>query len=523
MGLVLAIVFGAANAYLGLKVGMTVSASIPAAVVSMGVLRLLFRRGSILECNMSQTIGSAGESVAAGAVFTLPTLFLWAAEGRCAAPDVGMITLVSVLGGTLGVLFMVPLRRALLERGRDQLPFPEGSACADVLRAGERQAKGAGAVLTGFGCGAVLVPALNAIHLSFSPALLGVGWIVGLRAGVLMVAGSVLSHLLLVPLAAWHFGCSDEVAWSEHVKFVGVGAIATAGLLSLAKSVPTLFASLSGRTAAPAAEASSERDLPRAVVWGGLAVLMLAVWLLPQIPVGFLGAVLIVVFGFFFTWVAARTCGLIGSSNSPVSGMTIATLLFAVPVMKMLPGGESAVFTGVMTVGAIVCLVCSIAGDTAQDLKTGLLVGASPWRQQAGEILGVVASSLAIGGTIHLMNAAWGFGGAALPAPQATLMKSIVECSYGGALPWSHLALGALIPLVAFAFRLPAMAVSLGTYLPFSSMVTVFVGSLVRTFALRAAVDGREATEKTGTLLSAGVIAGEGIAGIVVALVLVLC
>ena len=520
MGLVLAVVFGAANAYLGLKVGMTVSASIPAAVVSMGVLRLMFRRGSILECNISQTIGSAGESVAAGAVFTMPALFLWAGEGRCAVPDVGTIALVSMLGGTLGVLFMVPLRRALLERGRNQLPFPEGTACADVLRAGDRQAKGAGAVLTGFGCGAALVPALNWLHFSFSPALLGVGWIVGLRAGALMVAGSILSHWLLVPFAAWHFGCSNEVAWSGHVKFVGVGAIAMAGLISLAKSVPTLFSSLTERTSALAS--ASERDLPKSVVWGGLAVLLAATWLLPQIPVGFVGAVLVVVFGFFFTWVAARTCGLIGSSNSPVSGMTIATLLFAVPVMRMLPGGESAVFTGVMTVGSIVCLVCSIAGDTAQDLQTGALVGASPWRQQLGEILGVIASSLAIGGTIHLMNAAWSFGGEALPAPQATLMKSIVECAYGGALPWSHLALGAAIPLLALAFRLPAMAVSLGTYLPFSSMFTVFIGSVVRTLVLRACGDGREVTEKTGTLLSAGVIAGEGVAGIIVALVLVL-
>lgn len=524
MGVVLAVVFGAANAYLGLKVGMTVSASIPAAVVSMGVLRLLFRRGSVLESNLSQTIGSAGESVAAGAVFTLPALFLWAGEGRCALPDAWMVSLVSLVGGLLGVFFMIPIRKALIAGGRENLPFPEGTACADVLHAGDGGGKGARAGIAGFGAGAMLTPALSFLHVPLSPALLGVGWIVGPRIGALMVSGSALARFALVPIAAHVCSCDLSTAWSAHVKFVAVGAIATAGFISLFRSLPTLLESMAhrkGRDNGNLPEAE-HRDLPPLVVWGGVLVLVVTAALVTQIPVGFVGASLIAVLGFFFATVAARICGLIGSSNSPVAGMTIATLLFAVPFLRLLPGGEGAFLAGTITVGSVICLICSIAGDTAQDLKTGALVGATPRVQQLGEVVGVVASSLAIGLVIKLMHAAWGFGSEAAPAPQAMLMKSIVECAYGGALPWGHLAIGAGLSLVALALRVPVMAFALGTYLPFGTMLTVFVGGLIRTAALRKAAD-RTAREKAGTLLSAGVIAGEGLAGIALALIAVCC
>ena len=529
LGVVLAVVFGAANAYLGLRVGLTVSASVPAAVVSMAVLRFVLRRDSILENNMVQTIGSAGESLAAGAIFTLPALYLWAEERPAdfSAPELLFVTLIALAGGLLGVLLMVPLRRPLIVEDKS-LTYPEGVACADVLKAGEAGAQHARNVFVGLGAGAVVkavtgglkwIPesflwpvrgVCGAIGFDVSPALLGVGYIVGPRVSTLLFGGALFGWMVLLPVLAvalpdagsvWDVQ-SAKAIWKNYVRYVGVGAIAMGGFLSLMRS--------SGAE-------GGDRDLPMKLVAGGIVCVVLFIWLVPAVPVSFLGAVLIALFGFFFATVSARMVGLVGSSNNPVSGMTIATLVVATLVLRETGMVGAAGMVAAIAIGSVVCIVAAIAGDTAQDLKTGRILGATPWKQQVGEIVGVVASALAIGGVLILLHRAWRFGSDAISAPQAMMMKSIVEGIMGGGLPWGLIAGGAVLAVVLALFRVPVMPVAIGMYLPVGLGVTMFAGGL-----LRGAVDRRRgeasAGEDTGTLLSAGLIAGEGLCGIALAI-----
>ena len=376
IGIVLAVVFGAANAYLGLRVGMTVSASIPAAVISMGVLRIILKRNSILESNLVQTIGSAGESLAAGAIFTMPALFLWAAAGLCEMPALSEITLIAFCGGVLGVLFMIPLRNALIVKEHATLLYPEGRACADVLLAGEEGGSEASAVFKGMGLAAffkLLVDGFKVIPsdiaLAFEnfkgeigaevyPALIGVGYIVGARVSAYMVAGSLVGWMVLIPLIClfgadtWLYPAPSgttvgslyaqggaSAIWSSYVRYIGAGAIATGGMISLLKTLPliitTFRASLKSlRGGHEAGSLRTEQDLPMQTVLAGIAVMIAVIWWAPPIPVNFMGAVLIAVFGFFFATVSSRMVGLIGSSNNPVSGMAIATLLIATVCIK---------------------------------------------------------------------------------------------------------------------------------------------------------------------------------------------
>lgn len=523
-GMALAVVFGAANAYLGLKVGMTVSASIPAAVISLGVMRFVFRRRGVLESNLVQTIGSAGESIAAGAVFTLPAVFLWHREGLCGAPDIVQMTLLSFVGGSLGVLFMVPLRKSLVARDDSGLVFPEGRACADVLKTGEGSG-GAGKVFAGLGFGSVYVLLLDGLRLvpsalektfaSFNgslglspyPALAGVGYIVGPAVGLCLVAGSFLSRMVLVPVYTWCGDLPAENVWPDRVKFVAVGAIATAGVISLGKAVVSMAAAWRRRKAAQSG-GDAARDLSlRTVIVGSAALLLLAA-VAPAVPFGLGGAALIAVFGFLFSVVAVRITGIVGSSNSPVSGMTIATLLAVTALMKLTEGAGIAAEIAALAVGSVVCGITSISGDTAQDLMTGRLVGANPRAQQIGELVGVAVSSLAIGAVLYLLDSAWGLGSARLPAPQANLMKTVVEGVMAGGLPWDAIGVGAAIVVVLAFCRVPTMSFALGMYLPMTTMAAVFAGSLLR-FGVRNATPG--------TLFSAGLVAGEGLAGLVLA------
>ena len=550
LGVLLAVVFGAANAYLGLRVGLTVSASVPAAVISMGVLRFVLRRDSILENNMVQTIGSAGESLAAGAIFTMPALYLWAQEGVCSVPDMLQLTLVALAGGVLGVLVMVPLRRPLIVEEERTLVYPEGRACADVLRAGEGGAKRAGKVFLGLGVAALVklatdlfgwIPATfswscakirGALGFDVSPALLGVGYVVGWKVSLLLFAGSLLGWLVLIPLfciwkpeaaALWEDGGARAV-WSAYVRYVGAGAIATGGFISLVRSAPLFLRtfhrgqSLENGGACPTSpvRTSEDRDLPLGRVGAGVVAVVLLVWLVPAIPVGFTGALLTALFGFFFAAVSARMVGLVGSSNNPVSGMTIATLVVASLVLKATGTAGAAGMVAAIAVGSIVCIVAAIAGDTAQDLKTGRILGATPWKQQVGELVGVTASALAIGGVLWLLHRAWGFGSDQISAPQATLMKVIVEGIMGGGLPWKLLAAGAGIAVVLCLCRVPVMPFAIGLYLPVGVNATIFAGGLIRLFCDRRA-GTRPEGEDPGTLLSAGLIAGEGLCGILLA------
>lgn len=563
MGCILAVIFGAANAYLGLRVGMTVSASIPAAVISMGVIRVILRRNSILESNMVQTIGSAGESLAAGAIFTMPALFLWAEEGLTSKPGIVEITLIALCGGILGVLFMVPLRNALIVKEHATLLYPEGTACADVLLAGEEGGANASTVFSGMGLAAIfkfvvdglkLLPAdVSAAFKSFKgeigmevyPALLGVGYIVGPKIASYMFTGSLIGWMVIIPLIClfgpdtWMYPAAEGTTiaqlyanggaaaiWSTYVKYIGAGAIATGGIISLIKSLPLIVTTFrdSMKSMKGSKNTSTERtaqDLPMQFILLGVVAMVFIIWVVPAIPVTLLGAVIIVVFGFFFATVSSRMVGLVGSSNNPVSGMAIATLLIATFAIKS--SGKTGIdgMTAAIAVGSVICIIAAIAGDTSQDLKTGYLLGATPKKQQMGEMLGVVVSGLAIGGVLYLLDAAWGYGTAEIPAPQAQLMKMIVEGIMGGNLPWGLVFVGVFLAICLEILRIPVMPFAIGLYLPIYLNATIMIGGIVRGLLdSRKGVDEKTKTAQAtdGTLYCAGMIAGEGLVGILLAI-----
>ena len=563
MGMLLAVIFGAANAYLGLRVGMTVSASIPAAVISMGVIRVIMKRNSILESNMVQTIGSAGESLAAGAIFTMPALFLWAEEGLCDMPSLVEITLIALCGGVLGVLFMVPLRNALIVKEHETLLYPEGTACADVLLAGEEGGANASTVFSGMGLAAAFKFVVDGLKVlpsdvafafkSFKgevgmevyPALLGVGYIVGPQIASYMFVGSLIGWMVIIPLIClfgpdtWLYPAdvgktiADLYAaggaakiWSTYVKYIGAGAIATGGMISLIKSLPLIITTFrdsikSMKGGKNTNTARTAQDLPMQMILFGIVAMILIIWVVPAIPVTLLGAAIIVVFGFFFATVSSRMVGLVGSSNNPVSGMAIATLLIA--TMSIKASGKTGIdgMTAAIAIGSVICIVAAIAGDTSQDLKTGYLLGATPKKQQMGEIIGVIVSGLAIGGVLYLLNAAWGYGGAEVPAPQATLMKMIVEGIMGGNLPWNLVFIGVFLAIALEILRVPVMPFAIGLYLPIYLNASIMIGGVVRMFMdRRKNVDEETKTKQTtdGTLYCAGMIAGEGLVGILLAI-----
>ncbi len=563
MGVLLAVVFGAANAYLGLRVGMTVSASIPAAVIAMGVIRIIMRKNSILESNIVQTIGSAGESLAAGAIFTLPALFLWAADGKTDKPGLLEITLIALIGGLLGVFFMVPLRNALIVKEHGTLPYPEGTACAEVLLAGEEGGANASTVFAGMGFAALFKFIIDGLKLVSSeisvrfkgfageigsqiyPAVMSVGFICGARISSYMFAGGVLSWMVLIPLMVL-FGNNiiiypgteaigdiyaaggASAIWSTYIRYIGAGALAAGGIISLIKSLPLIVKTFSGAMKSMAGgtttgNARTEKDINIKVVLICIAILTLLVWLIPAIPVSLIGAIIIVAFGFFFATVSSRMVGLVGSSNNPVSGMAIATLLIATVILKLTGASGVAGMCSAIAIGSVICIVSAIAGDTSQDLKTGYLLGATPRKQQIGEIIGVVASALAIGGTLYLLDAAWGFGSDQLGAPQATLMKLIVEGVMGGNLPWGLVIIGVCIALVIELIGIPVLPFAIGIYLPVQLNACIMVGGLVRLALdkLKRNDDEKKGIVNDGILFCSGMIAGEGLVGILLALLAV--
>lgn len=560
MGIILAVVFGAANAYLGLRVGLTVSASIPAAVIAMGIIRVIMRKNSILESNIVQTVGSAGESLAAGAIFTLPALFLWASEGVMDKPTILEITLIALLGGLLGVFFMVPLRNALIVREHGTLPYPEGTACAEVLLAGEEGGANASTVFAGMGFAAVfkfIIDGLKAVpgEITFAvkgyagaigtqiyPAVMSVGYICGPRISSYMFSGGVLSWLVLIPLivlfgqdivmypgtetiGAIYAADGASGIWSSYIRYIGAGALAAGGIISLIKSLPLIVRTFADalKSMSQGGTISNERtaqDINIKFVLVAILVLTLLVWLVPAIPVSFMGAVIVVVFGFFFATVSSRMVGLVGSSNNPVSGMAIATLLIATLILKLTGQIGSAGMQAAIAIGSIICIVAAISGDTSQDLKTGFLLGATPKKQQYCEIIGVVAAALAIGGTLYLLDSAWGFGSKELAAPQATLMKMIIEGVMEGNLPWALVFTGVFIAVVVEVIGIPVLPFAIGVYLPVHLNACIMVGGLVRLALDKMKRDEEE--KKTivndGVLFCSGMIAGEGLIGILLAL-----
>ena len=561
VGIILAIVFGAANAYLGLRVGMTVSASIPAAVLGMGVYRLCRKKDTILESNMVQTIGSARESLAAGAIFTMPALFLWAQEEGTKMPGIMEIALIALIGGLLGICFMVPLRKALIVKEHGTLPYPEGTACAEVLLAGEKGGANASVVFLGMGIAALfkfivdglkvvssaVTVTVQKIHGEISaqvyPALVSVGYICGFKIASYMFAGGILGWLVLIPMI-YLFGADTTLfpasvsvhelweqagasgIWSSYIRYIGAGAVATGGIVSLIKSLPLIVRTFADAmkglkgSGKQANELRTEKDLKMSVVLIMLAILIVAIAVTPIIPIDVIGAIVIVIFGFFFATVSSRMVGLVGSSNNPVSGMAIATLLATTVLLKATGHTGMSGMTAAIAIGSVICIVAAMAGDMSQDLKTGYILGATPVKQQYGEMIGTVVSAVTIGFVLYLLNAAWGFGTPELSAPQATLMKMIVEGVMGGNLPWTLVFIGVFIALVVELLGIPVLPFAIGLYLPIELSSCIMIGGVLR-WALEKkkykSGEQKESAISNGVLCCSGMIAGEGLIGILLA------
>lgn len=568
-GILFGIVFGAANAYLGLRAGLTISTSIPIAVMTVAAFRALQSAGhpgTILEANMSQTIGSASSSLASGVIFTLPALFLWDV-----APGLLQMTLLAMCGGMLGVLFMIPLRRFLIKGEHGRLPYPEGTACAEVLVANEVGGSSARYVFYGLGLGALfkfltswirVIPEDAWIRLPFirkgelgldlSAALFGVGYILGPRIAAVMVGGGLLAWVVIIPGIAWWGDAFTEPVfpesvalirdmspseiWSRYVRYVGAGAVATAGIITLIRSIPVMVQSFRvGATqirqrvgASAVIEERTEHDLSLRFIGFGLLGVALFLALVPQVfgNVGGLGvrtvaAICVVVFAFFFVTVASRIVGLVGVTSNPTSGMTIASLLGTAGIFLVMGWTDLAGKAAALTVGCVVAIAASIAGDTSQDLKTGYLLGATPRRQQVGELIGVLTSAAFVCLSVILLAETFGFGGTELPAPQATLMKLVIEGVLDQQLPWGFVAIGIGIAIACELLKIPSLPFAVGVYLPVSTMTPVFIGGLLRGLFERRAKSDAEAADyrERGVLVGSGFVGGEGLLGVGIAAV----
>jgi putative OPT family oligopeptide transporter len=583
-GILFGILFGAANAYLGLRAGLTISTSIPVAVMTVAAFHALRKLGGtahILEANLAQTVGSSSSSVASGVIFTLPALFLWGLH-----PSLIQMTSLAMAGGLLGVLFMIPLRRFLIEREHGKLPYPEGTACAHVLVANEAGGNQARNVFIGLGAGALYkmltgwakvlsdeahlkLPFINKgeLGMDLSPALFGVGYILGPRIATVMVGGGLLSSLLIIPgIAYWGDGrppmypelvltiseMSASQIWTRYVRYIGAGAVAVAGIITLARSVPVMIESfrigsqeMKGRVDAevitavdgpdrsggsPVAVAEqtprTRRDLPLKLV--GLGILLVAL-LLTFLPAPFqalqdnierlVAAVCVVVFSFFFVTVASRIVGLVGVTSNPTSGMTIAALLGTAGIFLVLGWTDIYGKAAALTIGCVVAIAASIAGDTSQDLKTGYLLGATPRTQQIGELVGVLTSATFVCLSVLLLASTFGFGSEELPAPQATLMKLVIDGVLDQNLPWGLVAIGAGIAIVAELFRIPSLPFAVGVYLPVSTMTPIFLGGMLKLWLERSSRDEAQAIGRRdrGVLLGSGFVGGEGLLGVAIA------
>jgi putative OPT family oligopeptide transporter len=573
LGALFGLLFGASTVYLGLRAGLTVGASIPIAVLAISVLKKL-GGSSILENNIVQTIGSAGESLAGGVVFTIPALIFLTPNGPAYFNYV-QITMLTFAGGILGVLMMVPLRRALIVKEHGVLPYPEGTACAEVLVAGERGGKLASMVFGGLGVGALwksLSWIFNlfrteigystartsqfpnaTLNVDLSPEYLGVGYVIGPRIAGTMFAGGVLSWLVFLPLLSIlgsfitepfppiHPNFANNPAtgrpflisemnpgqlWSAYIRYIGAGAVLASGLITLARTIPTIVSSARGSLkdlsagVGKGSQTRTERDVPMAIVLGGSLLLAIFLTVMPGLPSqgNVMAAVLILIFGFFFATVSSRITGLIGSSSNPISGMTIATLILTCLLFVALGWTGDAYAPIALSVGAIVCIAAANAGNTSQDLKTGYLVGATPFYQQMGLIVGVVVSASVIAITTIYMHQVFGIGSADVPAPQATLMATIIRGLLNQNLPWGLVLVGVFVSVTLELCGIHSLSFAVGSYLPIATTAPIFAGGLVRWWVEQKTGVAQESEVSAGTLFSSGLIAGGSIAGILFAI-----
>ena len=586
LSMLLAMILAAANAYLGLFAGLTIATAIPAAVVSMAVLRA-FGGGSILENNIVQTGASAGSSIAAGVIFTIPALIIL---GYWHDFKYSWVLAIAGLGGLLGVLFSVPLRRTMIVE--DPLAFPEGKAAAEVLKAGENPGAGVKILaLAGVIGSLIKLAAASGLRLipdtavgstffgryfafmgtNLSPALLGVGYIVGLNVGIVVVAGSILSWNIAIPVYHAYFLDSDpalaaQIAgagaadvgyaiWNAKIRYLGVGAMLIGGiwtLFSLRKSLASGIKSglaAARKNVGATAIADVDRDLPMKWMLIALIAFTIPLALLYQaIVANWLVSVpmtlIMIVAGFLFVSVSGYLAGLVGSSNNPVSGITIATILFASVVLIVLLGRDSPIgAVAAIMIGAVVCCAAAVGGDNLQDLKAGYLVGATPWKQQLMLCIGAFSCALVMAPVLNLLAQAYGIGAPtpehpnALAAPQANLMASVAKGMFGGHLPWTMIELGAVIGALTIAldewlkrrgssFRVPVLGAAIGIYLPLELMVPIFLGGLLNHLVARQhpqalSDEDKDRIHQPGTLFSAGLITGEALTGIVIAIPIV--
>ena len=564
LGVLFGLLFGASTVYLGLRAGLTVSASIPIAVLAISVLKKL-GGATILENNMVQTIGSAGESIAGGVVFTIPALIFLAPYGP-AYFSYPQILMLAFAGGILGVLMMVPLRRALIVKEHGVLPYPEGAACADVLIAGERGGALAKTVFSGLGVGAAwkslswIVQVFRTdvgasmsrtsffpnatLNVDISPEYMGVGYVIGPRIAGVMFAGGVLSWLVLLPLLSIMGNymtvpfppvpasglridqMSAQQLWSAYIRYTGAGAVLASGLITLARTIPTIVASFRdsmkdfNARGDGVKQVRTERDIPAIVVLGGSLLLAIFLAVAPKMPTqgNFLAAILIVIFGFFFVTVSSRITGLIGTSSNPISGMTIATLILTCTIFVAIGWTGDAYAPVALCVGAVICIAAAQAGGTSQDLKTGFLVGATPIYQQIGLIIGVVTSAGVIGWTTLYLHKVFIIGTPAIPAPQATLMATIIKGLLNQNLPWGLVLVGVFISVTLELCGIRSLSFAVGSYLPIATTAPIFAGGLVRAFVERkTGAAAAESEVGAGTLFSSGLIAGGSLCGILYA------
>lgn len=553
IGCIFAIIFGAANAYLGLKVGLTISASIPGAIMATGILKGLLRRNNILEANMIQSIGAMGESIAGGLIFTLPAVILWGLDLRLST-----IVVVTLLGGLLGILFIVPVRRFLIVEEHGELIYPEGMAAAEVLVTGSTGGTGFKTVLTGLIVGGLyklfsggfalwveepewtIRPLQGAIFgVDVLASLVGVGYIVGIEAALYMFAGALVAWIGLIPLIKYVgtglttplFPSAELIAnmdawgiWSSYIRYVGAGGVAAGGFISLAKSAPTIIRSfrsaISGIGKGEVTNKRTDKDLPISWIIGGAVLVFLLSWLLPIIDIGPIGALMVVLFSFFFSVVSARMVGIIGVSNNPVSGMTIATLLFITSILRILGFVGDAGMIAAIIAGGIVCVAIAVAGGAGQNMKTTFIIGGTPRSIQIAMYIGIVASAAFVGLVILLLHNIYGMGSEQIPAPQATLMSMVVRGVMTGQLPWILVSIGAVFGIMCELMGIPILAFALGLYLPIHLSTGILVGGIIRKLVDNKFKDNETLLKiqtERGILVSSGLVAGDALMGIIVA------